>query len=112
MVVSVATRVTSLRTKAEYEQRLGRVLPEIEKVLRAQPGFVSVEFRWGINGDGQISNMTTWATDEDAKRYVRGGAAATVDWLDQMAVPSTPDFRNAPRRFTYGEPSVRVAAGG
>jgi hypothetical protein len=102
-VVSIATRTTSLRDRQEWETRLGRVLPRIEAILRGQPGFVSAEFRWGVHDDGSISNITTWETNEDAVRYVRGGAAATIDWLDQLAVPPNPDYRNAPRRFTYAD---------
>jgi hypothetical protein len=109
MVVSVATRTTSLRDRAEWEKRMTRVMPEIEKILRKQAGFVSAEFRWGVHGDGSISNITTWSSDEDAVRFNRGGAAATIDWLDQLVAPPNPDYRNAPRRFTYTEPSFVIA---
>lgn len=108
MVISVAVRSTSLRSKEEWQSRLARVMPRIEAVLKSQPGFVSAEFRWGVHGDGQVANVTCWQTDADAVRYVRGGGAATVDALDQSVVPPIPDFRNGPRRFTYSEPDVTI----
>ncbi len=108
MVISIATRSTSLRSGAEWESRLARVMPRIEAILRAQPGFVSAEFRWGVHDDGQVSNITAWATDADALNYVRGGGAASVDALDQSVVPSTPDFRNAPRRFTFSPAAFTI----
>ena len=109
MVISVATRMTSLRDRAEWEKRLARVMPQIEKILRQQQGFVSAEFRWGVHSDGSVSNITTWESDEDAVRYNRGGAAATIDWLDQLVAPPNPDYRNAPRRFTYASESIVVS---
>jgi len=108
MIVSIATRRTAVKSREEWEQRVQRVLPDIEKILRSHSGFVSCEFRWGYTDDGSVSNVTTWETEEDAKNYIRGGGAATVDWLDQLASPPNPDFRNGPRRFTYGEPSFKL----
>ena len=108
MVISIATRSTSLRDREDWESRLKRVMPQIERILRAHPGFVSAEFRWGVHDDGQVSNVTTWKTPEDALHYIRGGGAATVDALDQSVVPPIPDFRNAPRRFSYASPGFSI----
>ena len=110
MVISIATRSTSLRSKAEWESRLERVMSLIEGILRAHPGFVSAEFRWGVHDeDGQVTNITAWATETDALNYVRGGGAASVDAIDQSVVPSTPDFRNAPRRFTFSPAAFTIS---
>lgn len=90
MVVSILVRKTVARTEEEWRQRLERGLPRIMEVLQRQPGFVSAQFGWGSEGDGRVVGITGWQTPEDARRYIRGGAAALVATIEDAVLPTAP----------------------
>lgn len=90
MVESRLVRKTVVRERVEWERRLASVRDRIMKVVERQPGFLSVEFFWEPEGPGTIGQVTRWRTEEDCRRYVRGGGAATVATWEDSALPTAP----------------------
>lgn len=90
MVISILTRKTRIRDRAQWEAALGAVLPKIKGVLASEDGFASVEYAWGVDDDGEFAQVTTWKTLDDCRAYVRGGGAATVATIEDAAVPTAP----------------------
>ncbi len=78
MVISIVTRKTSVTDRRQWQSRLEGVLPNITEVLKGEHGFLSVQYLWGVEGDGEMSQITRWETLEDCPRYVGEGGAATV----------------------------------
>lgn len=101
MVVSILTRQTRLTDRAVWEAALGTVLPKIDKVLRSAAGFVSVQYLWRTDEPGRIAQITTWQTEDDCRRYVREGAAATVATIEDAAVPTAAYPNGSWVRQTY-----------
>jgi heme-degrading monooxygenase HmoA len=101
MVVSILRRKSRVADRARWEAQLAGALPKINAVLEKSPGFVSVQYAWDVHGDGEFAQITTWQSEDDCKRYVREGAAATVATLEEAAIPTAlhPDGRWA--RETY-----------
>ncbi len=95
MVISILTRTVRSKDRAQWQPQLAAVLPRIKAVLDDAPGFVSVEYLWGVHGEGETAQITTWQTLEDCQRYVRQGDAATVATLEEAAIPTAvhPDGR-------------------
>jgi heme-degrading monooxygenase HmoA len=90
MIISVLTRKTRLNDRGEWQSRLKSVLPKINKVLDEEKGFVSVQYLWGTDEDGEMGQITTWETLEDCRRYVREGGAAMVATIEDAAMPTAP----------------------
>jgi heme-degrading monooxygenase HmoA len=88
MIVSILTRHTRITERAVWEAALGTVLPKIREVLEAAPGFVSVQYLWGTDESGHVAQITTWQSEDDWRRYVRGGGAAMVATIEDAAVPT------------------------
>jgi len=88
MILSVVMRRTAITNKDQWQERLQRVLPQIKEILQEQPGFVSVRYLWGVDGDGDMSSITAWRSTEDCRNYVRGGAAALVATLEDRFLPT------------------------
>jgi hypothetical protein len=88
MVVSILTRKTRLRDRVQWEAALGTVLPKITDLLASENGFVSVQYAWGAEDDGEFAQITTWSSLDDCRSYVRGGGAATVATIEDAAVPT------------------------
>jgi len=101
MVVSILTRRTRIRSRAEWEAALGMVLPRIRELLAGEKGFASVQYAWGVEDDGEFAQITTWESLEDCRRYVRGGGAATVATVEDAAVPTAPHPEGAWVRKTF-----------
>ncbi len=101
MVVSVLMRRTRISDRQEGESRLAGVLPKIKPLLEAEPGFVSVQYLWGLDEGGEIAQITTWQTLDDCHRHVRGGGAATVATLEDAALPTAAHPNGAWVRKTY-----------
>lgn len=101
MIVSILTRQTRLTERAVWDAALGTVLPKILKVLGEQPGFVSVQYLWGADEPGRIAQVTTWASEDDCRNYVRGGAAATVATIEDAAVPTAAYPKGSWTRETF-----------
>ncbi len=88
MIISIVTRKTSVRDRDQWQSRLEGALPRITEVLKAQPGFVDVQYLWGAEDDGEMAQITRWETLDDCLRYVREGAAATVAMHEDRAIPT------------------------
>lgn len=88
MVVSVLRRKSRIADRERWEAQLAGVLPKITAVLEKSPGFVSVQYAWDVNDEGVFAQITTWQSDDDCRRYVREGAAATIGTLEEAAIPT------------------------
>ncbi|MGH2404992.1 MAG: hypothetical protein ACRDGN_11080 [bacterium] len=106
MVISVLRRKSRLTDRPRWESQLAGVLPEITAILEKTPGFVSVQYAWDVNDEGSFAQITTWRTDDDCKRYVREGAAATIATLEEAAVPTAlhPDGKWVRQTYEVVEP--------
>ena len=83
MVISILTRKTRINDRAERQKRLAAVLPRITDILQSSPGFASLQYLWDVHEEGAIAQITSWNSDEDCRRYVREGAAATVATIEE-----------------------------
>ncbi|MBI2912813.1 MAG: hypothetical protein HYY03_02700 [Chloroflexi bacterium] len=101
MIVSILMRKTEIKERAAWEARLKGALPKILEVFRSEPGFISVQYLWGANGDGDTGQITTWQTADDCLRYVREGGAATVGAFEDRALPTASHPNGAWVRKTY-----------
>lgn len=101
MVVSILTRKTRLRDRVQWEAALGTVLPKITDLLASENGFISVQYAWGLEDDGEFAQITTWRSLDDCRSYVRGGGAATVATIEDAAVPTAPHPDGAWVRKTF-----------
>ncbi len=88
MVISIVTRKTSVRDRAQWQSRLEGALPVITEVLKAERGFAGLRYLWGTEDDGLMGQITRWETLEDCLRYVREGGAATVAMHEDRAIPT------------------------
>ncbi len=88
MVVSILTRKTRLRDRSHWEAALQKVLPRISDLLRAEVGFVSVQYAWGAENDGEFAQTTAWDSLDDCLRYIREGTAATLATVEDAAIPT------------------------
>ncbi len=88
MVVSILVRHTRITERAVWEASLGTVLPKIRDIMQSQLGFVSVQYLWGADDPGRFAQITTWQSEEECRRYIREGAAATVATIEDAAVPT------------------------
>lgn len=101
MIVSILLRKTRIKDRAEWEKRLSGVLPRLKPILEAAPGFISVQYAWGADGEGEIMQTTAWQTLDDCRRYVREGAAADIATIEDAAVPTAPHPDGAWVRKTF-----------
>jgi hypothetical protein len=88
MVVSILRRKSRVSDRARWESQLAGVLPKITAILEKTPGFVSVRYAWDVFGEGEFAQITTWQSEDDCKRYVREGAAATIGTIEEAAIPT------------------------
>ena len=101
MIVSILMRKTRIKDRGEWEKRLSGVLPRVTDVLKAEQGFASVEYSWGVEGDGDMMQVTTWDTPEDCQRHVREGGAAGIATIEDAALPTAPFPNGAWVRKTF-----------
>ena len=101
MVVSILTRKTRIAERSRWDSALQAVLPRVRKVVEQQPGFVSVQYLRDVHTEGGIAQITTWNTEDDCRRYVREGAAATVATIEEAALPTAQHPDGAWVRRTY-----------
>jgi heme-degrading monooxygenase HmoA len=101
MVVSILIRKTRFAERSKRQSALQSAMPEIRNVVEKQPGFGSLQYLWDMYEEGAIAQITTWNSDEDCRRYVREGAAATVATIEESALPTAPHPDGAWVRHTY-----------
>lgn len=90
MIVSILTRKIRIMDRAVCEGAVESVLPRIQAILEAEPGFLSVEYLWGTDELGRIAQITRWLAEDDCRNYIRNGGAATVATIEEAAVPTAP----------------------
>jgi heme-degrading monooxygenase HmoA len=101
MVISILRRKSRLTDRARWQSQLDIVLPKITGVLEKSPGFVSLQYAWDTNEEGAFAQLTTWQTEDDCKRYVREGTAASIATIEEAAVPTAPHPDGRWVRQTY-----------
>jgi len=101
MVVSILRRKSRLTDRARWQSQLNVVLPKITGILEKSAGFVSVRYAWDVNEEGAFAQITTWQSEDDCKRYVREGGAATIATLEEAAIPTAPHPEGRWVRQTY-----------
>jgi heme-degrading monooxygenase HmoA len=101
MVVSILTRKTRITDRSQYEGLVSTLTEKLSGLFEALPGFVSVQYLWGLSGEGEIAQITTWATADDCRRYVREGVAATVATIEDGIIPTAAHPNGAWVRRTY-----------
>ncbi len=89
MTTSTLRRRTTVTDAAEFEKRKSALLAKLLPYLQNQRGFASHDLsRAGDAGD--MIETTSWASDDDCRAYLRGGAAAmSATWLDAY-LPTAP----------------------
>jgi hypothetical protein len=101
MVVSILTRKTRVSDRAQAEALLASLMPRIIAVLKGEKGFVSVQYLWGADEEGQVGQITSWQTLADCQSYVRKGGAAMAATLEEAALPTAPHPDGAWVRKTF-----------
>lgn len=101
MVISILRRKSRLTDRARWQAQLDGVLPKVTGILEKAPGFVSVEYARDVNEEGAFAQITTWRTEDDCKRYVREGVAATIATIEEAAIPTAPHPDGRWVRQTY-----------
>jgi len=106
MVVSILRRKSRLSERARWQAQLAGVLPKITGILDKSPGFVSVQYAWDVSEEGAFAQITTWQSEDDCKRYVCEGGAATIATLEEAAIPTAPhpDGRWVRQTYEIAEP--------
>lgn len=88
MIVSVLRRKTAVRDPDEWDKRATRLLERLRPFLERQPGFAGVEVR--REDEGGLVEETRWSSEDDCRRYVRGGAAAMAATISDALLPTAP----------------------
>lgn len=90
MIVSILSRKTAVRSREDWESRLSQMRPHIEGLLQRQPGYVSHQFLYSADSEGDIMQVTVWQSLDDCRAFLRGGAAAMVGTMEDAVLPSAP----------------------
>lgn len=101
MVISILLRKTRVQERAQWQSQLAAVLPKVRDILESAPGFVSIQYLWSPDAEGEMAQITTWQTLDDCRRYVRGGSAASVATIEDAALPTAPHPDGAWVRKTF-----------
>lgn len=88
MVISILMRHTRITDRAVWEASLGTVLPKLRDIMQSHAGFVSVQYLWGADEPGKFAQITTWSGEDECRKYIREGGAATVATIEDAAVPT------------------------
>lgn len=81
-------RHTRITDRTVWEASLGTVLPRIHEIIGSHSGFVSIQYLWGTENSGQFAQITTWQSEDECRKYIREGGAATVATIEDAAVPT------------------------
>jgi heme-degrading monooxygenase HmoA len=88
MIVSILQRKTAIRDPEEWDKRAARLLERLQPFLERQPGFAGIEL---VRGEGgALTETTRWQSEEDCRRYVRAGPAATAATISDGFLPTAP----------------------
>jgi hypothetical protein len=90
MIVSVLTRKTRIKDREVWRGALETVAGRIGDVLKAESGFVSVEYLWDVDENGAFAQITKWDSPQACTDYIRDGGAATVATIEEAAIPTAP----------------------
>jgi heme-degrading monooxygenase HmoA len=90
MIMSILSRKTAVSSREEWETRLGTMKAHIESLLTRQPGYVSHQFLYSADSEGDIMQVTVWQSLDDCRAFLRGGAAAMVGTMEDAVLPSAP----------------------
>lgn len=101
MIVSALSRKTAIANQEEQGRRANRLLERLQPFLERQTGFAGMELQWGE--DGYLTELTRWRTQEDCRRYVREGAAATAATMSDALLPTAPYPNGTWSRKTHEE---------
>jgi len=101
MVVSIVIRKTRIADRQEWQRRLEEALPRIRAVLEGEPGFLSLQYLWGVEGDGRMAQVTTWQDWEHCRRHIWEGGAATVAAFEDRALPTAAHPEGTWARYTF-----------
>ena len=88
MVISILTRRTAIADAEEWDKRAARLMERLRPFLERQPGFDGIELSRGEGG--ALTETTRWASEEDCRRYVRGGGAAMAATISDGFLPTAP----------------------
>jgi heme-degrading monooxygenase HmoA len=89
MTTATLRRTTIVNDAAEFEKRKAGLVQRMLPYLQQQPGFEAHELTLD-DAAGNMTEVTHWASADDARRYIRGGAAAMcATWLDGY-LPTAP----------------------
>lgn len=79
---TILKRTTTVTDAGEFEKRKAGLTARLLPYLQKQPGFVSYDLaREGERG-GMVETVA-WASEADARAFLRNGAAAmAATWLD------------------------------
>lgn len=99
-------RHTRITDRAVWEASLGTVLPKLRDIMQSHAGFVSVQYLWGADEPGKFAQVTTWNSEDECRKYIRGGGAATVATIEDAAVPTAAYPNGNWVRHTYSAADV------
>jgi len=98
VVISILSRRTAIREPEDWDGRAARLLERLRPFLERQPGFAGIEI---VRGEGgALTETTRWQSQEDCRRYVRGGAAAMAATISDGFLPTAPYPNGTWRRET------------
>jgi hypothetical protein len=106
MVISILMRHTRITDRAVWEASLGTVLPKLREIMQSHAGFVSVQYLWGADEPGKFAQITTWNSEDECRKYIREGGAATVATIEDAAVPTAAYPNGNWVRHTYSAADV------
>ncbi len=88
MVLSVLKRKTAIQDPEEWDRRAEHLLERLRPYLQRQPGFSGIEL--SRDEHGELREVTHWRSQDDCRRYVRGGAAASAATMSDAFLPTAP----------------------
>ncbi len=88
MIVSILTRKTAIQDAEEWDKRAARMMERLRPHLERQPGFSGVDV--SRDDGGRLVEETRWQSEDDRRRYVRGGAAAMSATIADAILPTAP----------------------
>ena len=99
--ISILRRKSRVSDRSRWESQLAVVLPKITTILEAAPGFVSAQYAWDVDSEGAFAQITTWQSEDECRRYVREGAAASIATIEEAAIPTALHPNGSWVRTTY-----------